>query len=288
MSDKHSDVREPRHLQASGGVLIQPTRGWGGVRFRELWEHRELLYFLVWRNIRVRYKQTVLGAAWAILQPLLMMVVFTVFFGRLGKIPSDGLPYPLFSFAALVPWNFFSNALTQSTSSVVDSANLVRKIYFPRLLVPVAAVISGLVDFGLAFFVLIGFLFAYGIPLRVTFLCLPAFVFLALVAALGVGLWLSAMNVQFRDVKHLVPFLTQLWLFATPVAYPSSLLPGPWRTLYGINPMVGVVEGFRWALLDVQTLPGRMLILSALVAVGLLVSGTYYFRRMERGFADVV
>jgi len=288
MSRKDSGVQEPGDLPASAGILIQPTRGWGGVRLRELWERRELLYFLVWRNIRVRYKQTVLGAAWAILQPFITMVVFTFFFGHLGKIPSDGFPYPLFSFAALVPWSFFSNALTQSTSSIVDNANLIKKVYFPRLLVPISTVISGLVDFGLAFVVLIGMLFAYGVQPTVKVLFLPAFILLALVTALGVGLWLSAANVQFRDVKHIVPFLTQVWLFITPIAYPSSLLPDQWRILYGMNPMVGVVEGFRWALLGSETTPGGMLVVSAVVSVTLLVSGTYYFRRMERGFADVV
>jgi lipopolysaccharide transport system permease protein len=246
------------------------------------------LYFLVWRDVKVRYKQTVLGAAWAIIQPFFTMVVFSLFFGRLAQIPSDGIPYPIFSYAALVPWTFFANGLSQSSNSLVGSANLITKVYFPRLTIPIATVLSGLVDFVLAFIVLLGMMLYYGIVPTMNVVWLPLFLLLALVTSLGVGLWLSAMNVEFRDVRYVVPFLTQFWLFATPIAYPSSLLPEPWRALYGLNPMAGVVEGFRWALLGTQTAPGPLILVSTLAALVLLVSGAYYFRRMEKTFADVV
>jgi lipopolysaccharide transport system permease protein len=269
-------------------TYIRPSRGWVSLRLGDLWAYRDLLYFLTWRDIKVRYKQTILGAAWAIIQPLFTMVVFSVFFGRLAKIPSDAVPYPVFSYAALVPWTFFANALGNSTSSLVDSANLLRKVYFPRLVIPVSAVLAGVVDFVLAFIVLLGMILFYGIMPTRAVVWLPLLLLLALVTSLGAGLWLTAMNVQFRDVRYAVPFLVQAWLFATPIAYPSSLLNEPWRTLYGINPMAGVVEGFRWALLGTDTAPGPMIGVSAAVAVGLLVSGAFYFRRMERSFADVV
>ena len=269
-------------------VRIEPSQGWVSLKLRELWEYRELLYFLIWRDIKVRYKQTVLGAAWAIIQPFFTMVVFSVFFGRLAKIPSDGLPYPIFSYAALVPWTFFANGLRQASEGMVGHANLIKKVYFPRLAIPIARVVAGAVDFALAFIVLLGMMLAYGIVPTANVLWLPLFLLLALVISLGVGLWLSAMNVQFRDVGYTVPFLTQFWLFATPIAYPSSLLSEPWRTLYGINPMAGVVEGFRWALLGTDTAPGPVIIVSSLAALLLLVSGAFYFRRMERTFADVV
>ena len=269
-------------------IRIEPPRGWIPLNLRDLWEYRELLYFLAWRDIKVRYKQTVLGVSWAILQPFFTMVVFSLFFGRLAGIPSEGIPYPIFSYAALVPWQFFANGLTSSSGSVVGSANLIRKVYFPRLVIPMAAVGSGIVDFGLAFLVLLGMMAFYGIVPTVNVLWLPLLLLLALVTSLGSGLWLTAMNVQFRDVRYAVPFLVNAWMFATPIAYPSSLLDEPWRTLYGINPMVGVVEGFRWALLATDTEPGKMVLVSAVVAVALLVSGAYYFRRMEKTFADVV
>ncbi|MFQ5922849.1 MAG: ABC transporter permease [Anaerolineales bacterium] len=269
-------------------IHIEPSRGWVSLKLRELWEYRELLYFLVWRDIKVRYKQTVLGAAWAILQPLFTMVVFSLFFGKLAKIPSDGIPYPIFSYAALVPWTFFAGGLSQSSNSLVGSANLIRKVYFPRLVVPIASVLGGGVDFALAFIVLLGMMFFYGIVPSWAVIWLPLLLLLALVTSLGVGLWLTAMNVQFRDVRYMVPFLVQAWLFATPIAYPSSLLDEPWRTLYGLNPMVGVVEGFRWALLGTEHAPGAMFSISALAAVGLLITGAYYFRRMEKTFADIV
>ncbi len=266
----------------------EPSKGWAWPKLRELWEFRELLYFFAWRDIKVRYKQTVMGVLWAIIQPFLTMVIFSLFFGRLANIPSDGLPYPVFSYAALVPWTFFANALAQASNSLVINANMIKKIYFPRLALPIATVLAGVIDFVLAFLVLLGMMLYYGLVPTVNIIWLPFFALLALVTSLGVSLWLAAMNVQFRDVHYTIPFLTQAWLFATPIAYPSSLLPEPWRTIYGLNPMAGVVEGFRWALLGTDTAPGKMIIISALVALTLLVSGAFYFRRMEQSFADVL
>lgn len=267
---------------------IRPSRGWVSLKLRDVWEYRELLYFLVWRDVKVRYKQTVLGATWAIIQPFMTMVVFSIFFGRLANIPSDGVPYPIFSFAALVPWTFFANGLTNAANSLVGSANLLKKVYFPRLVIPMAAVAAGIVDFGLAFVVLLGMMLFYGIVPTWNVVWLPFFLVLALVTALGVGLWLAALNVEYRDIRYVVPFLTQFWLFATPIAYPSSLLEEPWRTVYGLNPMVGVVEGFRWALLGSTAAPGAMVLISFAAALGILVSGAFYFRRMEKSFADTV
>ena len=269
-------------------ISIRPSRGWSSLNLRDLWEYRELLYFLTWRDIKVRYKQTVLGASWAILQPFFTMVVFSLFFGRLAGVPSDNIPYPIFSYAALVPWQFFANGLTNSSNSLVASANLITKVYFPRLVVPISAVLAGAVDFVLAFVVLLAMMLFYGIAPTTQVVWLPLLLLLALVTSLGVGLWLTAMNVQFRDVRYAVPFIVNAWMFATPIAYPSSLLDEPWRTVYGINPMAGVVEGFRWALLGTDPGPGPMVLVSAFVAVVLLVSGTFYFRRMERTFADVI
>ena len=267
---------------------IRPSKGWRSLQLRELWAYRELLWFLVWRDVKVRYKQTALGAGWAILQPVATMVVFSLFFGRLAGMPSDGLPYPIFSFAALVPWTFFSQGLAQSANSLVGSQNLITKVYFPRLAIPIASVLAGLVDFALAFLVLLAMMPFYGIVPGPQILALPALLLLALVTALGAGLWLSALNVQFRDVRYILPFLTQIWLFVTPIAYPSSLLGEPWRTVYGINPMAGVVEGFRWALLGTAEPPGTLLAASVAAALALLVSGAFYFRRMEKTFADIV
>jgi lipopolysaccharide transport system permease protein len=270
-------------------IRIEPSRGWVSLKLDELWQYRELLFFLTWRDIKVRYKQTVLGAAWAIIQPFFTMVVFSVFFGKLAQISSDGIPYPIFSYAALVPWTFFANGLSQASNSLVGGANLLKKVYFPRLAMPVATVLSGAVDFVLAFIVLIGMMLFYGIVPTINAFWLPLFLLLALVTCLGTGLWLSAMNVQFRDVRYTVPFITQFWMFATPIAYPSSLIEHPLLyTLYGINPMTGVVEGFRWALLGTKSAPGPIIIVSSLVALTLLVSGAFYFRRMEKTFADVV
>lgn len=269
-------------------ILIIPSQGWIRLRLGELWEYRELLYFLTWRDIKVRYKQTILGAAWAILQPLLTMIVFSIFFGRLAGMPSDGVPYPVFSYAALVPWQLFASGMSQAAVSLVSDARLITKIYFPRLALPIANVFSALVDFGLAFMLLLLLQVGYGLLPTMRLFWLPLFLLLGLAVALGAGLWLAALNVQFRDVRYTLPFLTQLWLFLTPVAYPSSLLSPPWRLLYSANPMVGVVEGFRWALLGapIDLWPG--IGISTAAALLLLVSGAYYFRRMEKYFADLV
>jgi lipopolysaccharide transport system permease protein len=286
------EISKQNFLPAVAGHLLrtrrEPSTGWAWPKFRELWEYRELLFFFAWRDIKVRYRQTVMGALWAIIQPFFTMIIFSLFFGRLANIPSDGVPYPVFSFTALVPWTFFANALAQASNSLVVNANMVKKIYFPRLALPIATVLAGVVDFVLAFVVLVGIMLFYGLVPTVNIIWLPFFALLALVTSIGVSLWLAAMNVQFRDVRYTIPFLTQAWLFVTPIAYPSSLLPEPWRTVYGLNPMAGVVEGFRWALLGTDTAPGKMIIVSALVAVTLLVSGAFYFRRMEQSFADVL
>jgi lipopolysaccharide transport system permease protein len=267
---------------------IEPTKGWVSLKLGELWEYRELLYFFVWRDIKVRYKQTVLGASWAIIQPFFTMVVFSLFFGKLAKVPSDGLPYPIFSYAALVPWTFFAGSLAQASNTLVSNSRMIKKIYFPRLVMPISTVLAGVVDFVLAFLVLLGMMFFYGFVPTLNALWLPFFLMLALITSLGASFWLAAMNVQFRDVRYTIPFLIQVWLFATPIAYPSSLLSEPWRTLYGINPMAGVVEGFRWALLGTDTAPGLMIINSSIMALGLLVSGAFYFRRMEKTFGDII
>jgi lipopolysaccharide transport system permease protein len=291
---EESGLISPDLVAPAGGgaephvTIFRPEKGWVSLELRTLWQYRELLYFLIWRDVKVRYKQTVLGGAWAIIQPFFSMVVFTIFFGRLAKIPSDGIPYPIFSYAALVPWTFFANGLTQSANSLVSNSNLIQKVYFPRLAIPLATVLSGGVDFALAFVLLVAMMLYYGIVPTMNIVWLPLFLLLALVTALGVGLWLSAMNVEYRDIRYVVPFLTQLWLFASPVAYPSSLLSEPWRTIYGLNPMVGVVEGFRWALLGSNAAPGPMVLASSLAACVILLSGAFYFRRMEKTFADTV
>lgn len=269
-------------------TVIEPSKGWVAIRLGALWRFRELLYFLIWRDVKVRYKQTLLGAAWAILQPLLTMVVFSIFFGKLARMPSDGVPYPLFAYVALVPWTFFANGLTLASNSLVANQTLLRKVYFPRLVIPVSAVAAGLIDFGIAFVVLLGLAARYGVPLSANMIWLPALVLLALVTALGVGLWFAALNVLYRDIQYVVPFLVQVWLYATPIVYPSSLVPERWRTLYAINPMVGVVEGFRWALLGTGTAPGPMILVSGIAAVMTLIGGMFFFRRMEKTFSDVV
>jgi lipopolysaccharide transport system permease protein len=273
---------------------IEPSRGWVSLKLREVWEYRELLYFLIWRDIKVRYKQTVLGAAWAIIQPFLTMVVFTIFFGRMAKVGSDGLPYPIFSYAGLLPWIFFAHGLSQSSNSLVGSSSLIKKVFFPRLIIPISSVLSGVLDFALSVTVLLGMMAWYHIWPNEAVVFLPLLLLLALATALGAGMWLSALNVQFRDIRYVVPFFVQLWLFATPVIYPASrLLPlmakhGLPAWLLGMNPMAGVVEGFRWALLGTDTAPGPIVTVSCLMTMGLLVSGVFYFRRMERTFADVV
>jgi lipopolysaccharide transport system permease protein len=274
-----------QHLETT---FIRPATSWTALGFKELWEYRELLYFLTWRDIKVRYKQTALGAAWAVIQPVFMMLVFSLFFGRLAKVPSDGIPYPIFTFCALLPWQLFAHSLTESSNSLVANERLITKVYFPRLVVPIAAVLGGLVDFAIAFVILLGMMVYYEIVPGLAALALPGLVLFAMLTALAVGLWLSALNVQYRDVRYTINFLIQFWLFATPVAYPSSIVPAAWRPLYGLNPMAGVVEGFRWAMLGKAEPPGTMLWVSVAVVLALLVGGLYYFRSMEQQFADVV
>ena len=281
MNPKEANIR-------SSPLLICPASAWVLPNLAELWEYRELLYFLTWRDIKVRYKQTVLGAAWAVIQPLGMMLVFTIFFGRLVGVPSDGLPYPIFAYTALLPWQLFSRALTDASTSLVANERLITKVYFPRLLIPVSAVLASLVDFAIAFVLLLGMMVFYGIVPTGSVLMLPLFVLLALMTALGIGFWLSALNAQYRDVRYTLPFLTQFWLFATPVVYPSSLVPEQWRLLYGLNPMTGVVEGFRWALLGGTGAPDTMLAVSATVVLGVFIGGLYYFSRVDETLADVV
>ncbi len=268
-------------------IRIRPSRGWVPIDFRALWAYRELLYFLTWREIKVRYKQTLLGFAWAIIQPFAMMVVFTLFFGTLAKVPSEGIPYPLFNYAALLPWMLFAEGISRASGSLVGQANLVQKVYFPRLAMPLSGILSPVVDFAIAFTILVGMMFFYGYAPTVNVLWLPAFILLALLTALGVGLWFSAINVKYRDVRYVIPFLIQLWLFASPVVYSSSLLPERFQIIYGLNPMAGVIEGFRWALLGTEP-PGSLIAVSVIMVVALLISGAFYFRRSEKTFADVI
>jgi len=269
-------------------IVLRPRSGWEAIGWGELWRYRELLWFLALRDIKVRYKQTALGAAWAILQPLLTMLVFSVVFGRLARIPSEGIPYPVFAYCALLPWQLFAYALTQSSNSLVTNQRLITKVYFPRLVVPIASLLCGLLDFAVAFPVLLGLMLYYGIVPGVAVAALPLLVLLALLTSLAAGLWLSALNAIYRDVQYALPFLTQFWLFVTPVAYPASLVPERWRWLFGLNPMAGVVEGFRWALLGRPHPPGPLVAVSVVSVLALLAGGLFYFRRMEREFADLV
>ena len=268
--------------------VIGPETGWVPVRLGELWEYRELLYFFVWRELKIRYKQTALGVAWAVIQPFFTMIVFTLIFGRLAKVPSDGLPYPVFTFCALLPWQLFSFALTEASNSVVAQQRLLTKVYFPRLLMPLASVCVGLADFAIAFVMLLLMMAYYGIAPGLAALTIPLWTILAMATALGIGLWLAALNVRYRDIRYTVPFLTQVWMYGTPVAYASSLVPPAWRSLYALNPMVGVIEGFRWALLGQATTAATVLPISLIMVTVLLVSGLFYFRRTERTFADIV
>lgn len=269
-------------------LVIQPSRGWARPDLAVLWRYRELLFFLAWRDVKVRYRQSVLGAAWAILQPLIMMLVFTLIFGRLARVPSEGIPYPLFALCALVPWQLFAFALTESSNSLVANRDLLTKVYFPRLLIPMSGVLAGLVDFILTFAVLLGFMAFYSVSPTKAIVAVPLFVLLAVMTALTAGVWFSALNVEFRDVRYTVPFLTQLWLFATPVAYPADMVPQAWRSVYALNPMAGVVEGFRWALLGTGDPPSGLMIVSAFAVIVLFVGGLVYFRRLEDRFADDV
>ena len=268
-------------------ISIEPQRGWVSPELADLWRYRELLLLLTWRDIKVRYAQTVLGAAWAIIQPLLTMVIFSIIFGQLAKLPSDGIPYPIFTYTALLPWQLFAFSLTNSSNSLVGSQSLISKVYFPRLIIPIASVLPALVDFAVSFLVLIGMMFYYHIPLTTRILVLPLFLLLAVATALAVGLWLSALNVEYRDIRYVVPFLTLFWQYATPVAYSSSLIPEKWRLLYGLNPMTGVVEGFRWALLGSGRVDGMIWVSVGIIFL-ILISGLAYFKRMEATFADVI
>jgi lipopolysaccharide transport system permease protein len=269
-------------------VRIEPPRGWFNLRLGELWAYRELLYFFVWRDIKVRYAQTAVGVLWVVLQPLLTMLVFTLFFGRLAKLPSEGLPYPVFYFSALVPWVYFSYALQNATNVVVENQRVITKVYFPRLVLPLSSVLSGLVDFAIGFVALIGVTLFYGIKPGLPAALLPLFLLLAILTALGVGLWLSALNALYRDVRYVMPFLLQFWMFASPVAYPSSLVPARWRWLYGLNPMAGVIDGFRWALTGHGVAPGPLMLASATAVMLVLLGGLFFFQRMEGSVADRV
>jgi lipopolysaccharide transport system permease protein len=291
MSERvRSKGREP--VPATPMVVIEPTRGWASLQLRALWQYRELLFFLVWRDLKVRYKQTLLGVAWIVLQPVVSMVVFSLLFGNLLQVPSGGVPYPIFNYAALLPWNYFAGSLTRSSQSLVGSAHLITKVYFPRLIIPISGVLSGLADFGIAFLVLIGLMVYYGIAPTAAAALLPAFLLLALLTALGFGLWLSALNVRYRDVNYLVPYLVQVWMYVTPVIYGTTLIPERFRFLLALNPMTGVVEGFRWALLgrhlEGAAAPGGLFALSIAITLLVLVSGAVFFRRTERTFADVI
>jgi lipopolysaccharide transport system permease protein len=289
VTGKSEPTPERKHPPRSLPVtVIRPLRGWIRLDLAELWQYRELFLFLAWRDISVRYKQTVLGAAWAIIQPFVAMVIFSLVFGQLANIPSDGVPYPLFSYAALLPWQYFSTALSSASSSLINDERLITKVYFPRLTIPIASVLPAAIDFLLAFVVLVGMMLFYGVIPTWNVVWLPLLLVLATATALGVGLWLAALNVKYRDFRYVVPFLLQIWMYASPVVYPSSLVPERWRVLFGINPMTGVIEGFRWALLGTETAPGPIILVSAVTALALLIFGAFYFRRMENSFADVI
>lgn len=278
----------PLHSGASATMRIEPSSGSFVLRLGEVWAYRELLYFFVWRDVKIRYKQTVIGVAWVVLQPLLTMGVFTLFFGKLAKLPNDGLPYPVFYFAALVPWTFFSSALQSATNIVVENQRVITKVYFPRLILPISAVLSGLVDFAIGLVVLMIVTLAYGMRPGFPALWLPLLVLLAFATALGVGLWLSALNALYRDVRYVMPFLVQFWMLASPVAYPSSMVPARWRWMYGLNPMAGVIDGFRWALTGHGQAPGGLILASSAAVVAVLLGGLFFFQRMEGTVADLV
>jgi homopolymeric O-antigen transport system permease protein len=277
-----------RSTKEDSAIIIQPSGGLFHLDLKAIWHYRELLYFLIWRDVKVRYKQTAIGAGWAIFQPLMTMMIFTVIFGNFAKIPSDGLPYPIFAYTALLPWNNFAQAIGRSGVSLVGSANLISKVYFPRLIIPLSAAVAPLVDFAMAFVILLAMMAWFGIAPTWGVLALPLFLLLALFTALAVGLWLSALDVRYRDVGYTIPFMVQIWMYASPVAYPVSLVPERWRMLYSLNPMVGVIEGFRWALLGKGNPDFGVMTASAVVVMALLLGGIVYFRRMERTFADVV
>ena len=290
MNILESELRGPNKIISSDIPVtrIGPSRSWRSLNLKEIWDYRELLYFLIWRDVKVKYKQTIIGAGWAILQPLMTMIVFTVVFTKIANISSEGIPYPIFAYTALLPWNLFAGAVNRSSVSLVAQVSLISKVYFPRLIIPLSATISGIVDFAIAFVILVGMMFWYGVTPRWTVLSLPLFITIALVAALSVGLWLAALNVRYRDVGHTVPFLIQIWMFASPVAYPVSLIPEKWRLLYSLNPLAGVIEGFRWALLGKESPDFGVIAVSTMVVVALLFGGLIYFKRTERTFADLI
>ncbi len=270
-------------------VYLRPPHGWASLNLSDLWHFRELIYFMTWRDLKVRYKQTLLGASWAILRPFLSMVVFSIFFGGLAKVPSDGVPYPIFSYTGLLPWELFATALSVASRSLTQNSNMITKIYFPRVILPLSSILAGVVDFLIALVVLLGMMLYFKITPTIHIWVVPLLLLLTVIAALGVGLWLSALNVQYRDVGYVTPFLTQIWLFITPIAYPASLVPAKWKLLYALNPMTGVVEGFRWAVLGtLPSAPVNLLLISTAVSLALLVSGMMYFRHMERTFADMI
>ena len=287
LSHTSGTIEPPAHA-APPALDITPPGRWWALPLAELWEHRELIYFFVWREIKIRYKQTAIGAAWAVLQPFLSMLIFTLFFGRLAHLPSEGIPYPIFYYSALLPWMYFSNSLQNSTSAIVQNQSMITKVYFPRLALPLSAVLSGLVDFAIGFLMFIVLMIYYHVRPGIPLLFFPFFLLLAVLAAAGMGLWLGAMNALYRDVRYVVPFLVQFWLFASPVAYPASLVPAKWRWLYGLNPMAGVIEGFRWSLSGRGAPPTRLILVSVVIVVAVLVSGLFYFQRMEATIADVV
>jgi lipopolysaccharide transport system permease protein len=278
----------PTALAKPPVLRIAPIAHWWALPFAELWDYRELLYFFIWRDIKVRYKQTAIGAAWAVLQPFLTMLIFSLFFGKLAHIPSQGLPYPIFYYSALLPWMYFAAALQNATNTIVENQRLITKVYFPRLDLPLSSVLSGLVDFGISFLMFVAMMVYYGIRPTPALLWLPAFLLFAVLTALGVGLWLAALNAMYRDVRYVLPFLVQFWMFASPVAYPASLVPAKWRWLYGLNPMTGVIEGFRWSLTGNGEAPGRLVFISAAVVLAVLLGGIAYFQKMETVIADVV
>jgi lipopolysaccharide transport system permease protein len=284
-----STVAEPLPESTAGSDWeIAPPHGWFEINLREMWAYRELLYFLVWRDLKIRYKQTAIGVAWVVIQPFMTMMIFTIVFGRLAKMPSQGLPYPVFYFAALLPWTYFASSLTSATNTVVENERMITKVYFPKMILPFSAVLSGLVDFGIGFVLLLSMMLYYHLIPTIATLLVPFFLLLAVMTALAVGLWLSALNAIYRDVRYMIPFVVQFWLFASPVAYPSALVPVKWRWLYGLNPLAGVVEGFRWALTGHAQPPGAMILVSAAMVLLLFLGGVVYFKKMENKIADSV
>lgn len=276
------------HVHAKRRSVISPSKRWLSLNLKEVWEYRELLGILAWRDVSVRYKQSIVGIGWAIIQPLMTMLIFTIIFGKFAKLPSDGLPYPIFSYCALLPWNYFARSLGDSSDSLVGSSHLITKVYFPRLILPISKVFAGLIDFAIAFVILLGMMAWYRIAPTKGLLALPLFIGIAMLAALGVGTWFTALNVRYRDVKFVVPFLVQFWMYASPVAYSSSIIPEKWQWIYGLNPMVGVIEGFRWAMLGKAAPSITLLLLPSIIIFAILFGGLYYFKMMEKTFADII